>query len=256
MLCKYVCIFMIYSCLGWIYESLLCTLKSGKWENRGFLYGPICPIYGVGSVMIILIMEQTRQLSLVMEVWQYFLISVCGSATLEYVTAWGMEKLFHARWWDYSDLPLNLHGRISLFTSLGFGVAGLLIVYRIAPLTDDVMARTSVSAAEVCALLATALFSADLTLTVTALLHFDRRVIRLEGAFNRNMEELVDSAVQRVSGLQREIGERQKLVAERWSGMSGWFKPAIRRVQSFRYRDKKVESLVNNLILSVKRKKK
>ena len=247
---------MIYSCLGWIYETLLCTLKSGKWENRGFLYGPICPIYGVGSVMIILIMEQTRQTSLAFEVWQYFLISVCGSAALEYGTAWGMEKLFHARWWDYSDLPLNLHGRISLFTSLGFGVAGLLIVYRIAPLTASVMARTSVPVAEACSLLATALFSADLTLTVTALLHFDRRVIRLEGAFNRNMEDLVDGAVQRASGLQRELGERQRLVAERWAGMSAWLKPAIRRVQMFRYRDKKAENIVNNLILSVKRRKK
>ena len=256
MLCKYVCIFMIYSCLGWIYETLLCTLKSGKWENRGFLYGPICPIYGVGSVMIILIMEQTRQTSLAFEVWQYFLISVCGSAALEYGTAWGMEKLFHARWWDYSDLPLNLHGRISLFTSLGFGVAGLLIVYRIAPLTASVMARTSVPVAEACSLLATALFSADLTLTVTALLHFDRRVIRLEGAFNRNMEDLVDGAVQRASDLQRELGERQRLVAERWAGMSAWLKPAIRRVQMFRYRDKKAENIVNNLILSVKRRKK
>ena len=256
MLCKYVCIFMIYSCLGWIYETLLCTLKSGKWENRGFLYGPICPIYGVGSVIIILIMEQTRQTSLALEVWQYFLISVCGSAALEYGTAWGMEKLFHARWWDYSDLPLNLHGRISLFTSLGFGVAGLLIVYRIAPLTASVMARTSVPVAEACSLLATALFSADLTLTVTALLHFDRRVIRLEGAFNRNMEDLVDGAVQRASDLQRELGERQRLVAERWAGMSAWLKPAIRRVQMFRYRDKKAENIVNNLILSVKRRKK
>lgn len=247
---------MIYSCLGWIYESLLCTLKSGKWENRGFLYGPICPIYGVGSVLIILIMEQTRQFSLALEAWQYFLISVCGSAALEYGTAWGMEKLFHARWWDYSDLPLNLHGRVSLFTSLGFGAAGLLIVYGLAPLTANVMEKTSVPAAEACALLATALFSADLTLTVTALLHFDRRVIRMEGAFNRNMEDLVDGAARRVSGLQRELGERQRLLAERWSGMSGWFKPAIRRVHSFRYRDKKVENLVNNLILPVRRKKK
>jgi uncharacterized membrane protein len=255
MLCKYVCIFMIYSCLGWIYESLFCTLKSGKWENRGFLYGPVCPIYGVGSVLIILIMELTQQSSLVLETWQYFLLSVCGSAVLEYCTAWSMEKLFHARWWDYSGLPLNLHGRISLFTSLGFGAAGLLIVYRIAPLTAAVMARTSVTLAEACARLATVLFSADLTLTVTSLLHFDRRVIRLEDAFNKNMEDLVDEAVQRVSGLHREIGERQKLLAARWSGMSGFFKPAVRRVHSFRYRDKIVERLVNDLILPAQRKK-
>lgn len=60
-----------------------------------------------------------------------------GTLGLGYITSWGLEKLFHAAWWDYSDFPLNLHGRISLFTSMGFGLAGLLVVHAIAPFTEN-----------------------------------------------------------------------------------------------------------------------
>ena len=119
-LSRYICLFFIYSFMGWIYETLYCTIKNGKWENRGFLFGPACPIYGTGAVAISVIMKVTIGNGIVLSLWQIFLIAFIGSAGLEYITSWGLEKLFHAAWWDYSDFPLNLHGRISLFTSLGF----------------------------------------------------------------------------------------------------------------------------------------
>ena len=64
---KYVCLFMLYSCLGWIYETIFCTIKSGKWENRGFLYGPICPIYGTGALLIIVIPQLITTLGILVK---------------------------------------------------------------------------------------------------------------------------------------------------------------------------------------------
>ena len=161
---------MIYSLIGWVYESIYCTVKSGKWENRGFLYGPACPIYGTGAVAISILITLTAGADVSFEPWQIFLISVAGSAVLEYITSWALEKTFHALWWDYSYLPFNLNGRISLFTSLGFGGAGLIIVYYLAPATETLMSILSPLATEILALLLVVAFTVDMTLTVTALL--------------------------------------------------------------------------------------
>ena len=72
--------------MGWIYETLYCTIKNGKWENRGFLFGPACPIYGTGAVAISVIMKVTIGNGIVLSLWQIFLIAFIGSAGLEYIT--------------------------------------------------------------------------------------------------------------------------------------------------------------------------
>ena len=182
--------FFIYSFIGWIYETLFCTVKSGKWQNRGFLFGPACPIYGTGAVAISLVMRAALANGVMLSLWHIFLIAFIGSACLEYVTSWGLEKLFHATWWDYSYLPLNLHGRISLFTSLGFGLAGLLVVHVIAPFTENAVDRIIPIAIELLALCFVFAFAVDLTLTVTVLYHFDKMVVRMENTFNHSLDSL------------------------------------------------------------------
>ena len=118
----YVCLFILYSFLGWIYETLFCIITSRHWSNRGFLYGPICPIYGAGVVLLTLLVRFAHHRGMTLSAVSIFMVSVIGSALLEYVTSYMLEEVFHATWWDYSHLPLNFNGRISLFTSLGFGV--------------------------------------------------------------------------------------------------------------------------------------
>ncbi|MBE5905773.1 MAG: metal-dependent phosphohydrolase [Lachnospiraceae bacterium] len=251
---RYVCLFMVYCCMGWIYETIYCTVKGGKWENRGFLYGPACPIYGVGAVTVSVVVSLVKQANAVLVPWQIFVISVVGSAILEYVTSWALEKTFHALWWDYSRLPFNLHGRISLFTSLGFGFGGLLVVYIIAPFTEKMVDRVTPIWMEVLALLAVAVFVMDTTLTVTALLHFDRMVIRAEEAFNKNMEILVDNAVQRTVSLKQDFQSKQAYMTERLENMGVYVNPAIRRVRQLRYKDEE-RRRVGNHFLEVMRAK-
>lgn len=109
-----------------------------KWENRGFLYGPLCPIYGAGGVAITAIADFiSAHTDATFTWWQIFLVAFLGSIVLEYGTSWALEKLFHAYWWDYSSMPLNINGRVCFPYSVGFGVAGLIVVYFIAPLRSS-----------------------------------------------------------------------------------------------------------------------
>ena len=249
---KSVCLFIIYSMMGWVYETLYCTIKGGKWENRGFLYGPVCPIYGTGALAIAGLLHIAEGYDLSPNMWEIFLIAVGGSACLEYATSWVLEKTFHAVWWDYSDFPFNLHGRISLFSSLGFGFGGLLVVYRIAPFTESLIRPLPPVVAEFLALIFVFILSVDITLTVTVLLNFDRMVIRIENSFNQNMDSLVDGAVNKTWQIRRGIAGARNRVDIHLHSMSDLAKKAIRRASAFRDSDKNIET-VKNLLLSAVR---
>ena len=242
--------------MGWIYETLFCTIKSGKWENRGFLFGPACPIYGTGAVAISLIMKAALGNGIILSLWQIFLIAFIGSAVLEYITSWGLEKLFHAAWWDYSGLPFNLHGRISLFTSLGFGLAGLLVVHIIAPFTENAVGHIIPIAIELLSLCFIFVFAADLTLTVTVLYHFDRMVVRMENSFNQSMESIVDTTVQRSdrvkNSIQNSILEKGRFVNDQVSSMNGLVKSTLRRIYLFRGGDENRKTAKNRYLTRIK----
>ena len=95
-LSRYFVMFALYSVLGWVYESTFCTIKEGKWENRGFLYGPIVPIYGVGATGITMVYDALQNYAgYSLNWWQVFLIGYLGSIVLEFGTSWVLEKLFH-----------------------------------------------------------------------------------------------------------------------------------------------------------------
>lgn len=120
-------IFMTYAFGGWLMEVFVSLLLRRKFVNRGFLVGPICPIYGVGALLLSLIVDP-KESPLVI-----FCVAVVGSAALEYTISYAMEKLFRVRWWDYTYRPFNLNGRICAESILAFGVLGILILKIITP---------------------------------------------------------------------------------------------------------------------------
>lgn len=120
--------FIFYSFIGWLYESIfLSIIKRRRFVNRGFLLGPYLPIYGTGAVVSWFLLKDIQNIYLV------FILAALLCSLLEYVTSYIMEKLFKAKWWDYSDLPFNLHGRISLLTSTIFGFAVVVANFYIQP---------------------------------------------------------------------------------------------------------------------------
>lgn len=119
-LSQYFICFIVYSFLGWVYESLFYTFQFKKPVNTGFLRGCICPIYGFVCVINIVILGDVKSNLAI------FIASMITVSVMEYIVSYLLEHLFGKRWWDYSDWPLNLNGRISLISSLGFGAMSLI----------------------------------------------------------------------------------------------------------------------------------
>lgn len=126
--CKYFLLFMIYSFFGWVMEMIVCSIYDKKVVNRGFLIGPYCPIYGCGCILIISLLFKYRSDPITLVIMA---ILIC--VLLEYFTSYIMEKLFKARWWDYSNKRFNINGRICLETLVAFGALALLLTYIINP---------------------------------------------------------------------------------------------------------------------------
>ena len=126
---KYFLYFIIYSFIGWLMEVVLKSKDEHKFVNRGFLIGPICPIYGFGVLLIILLVGNSKS-----DLLAVFLKSILVCSVLAYFTSYFMEKLFHARWWDYSKNKYNINGRICLETMLPFGILSTIVIYVVHPL--------------------------------------------------------------------------------------------------------------------------
>lgn len=119
--------FMFYSITGWVYESFICSLGARHFVNRGFLNGPYCPIYGFGAVLDLILLGRIENPFLL------FVLGAVVACTLEYLTSYGMEKIFHARWWDYSKRKFNINGRICLLGAVVFGLFAVVLIRWIHP---------------------------------------------------------------------------------------------------------------------------
>lgn len=187
--------FAVFSIAGWIWESIYCAIDSRRWQNRGFLFGPVCPIYGFGAIAVLIFYELTIRTDALLPLtwWQVFLIAAVGSAVLEFTTSWVLEQVFHARWWDYSNVPFNVQGRIALPFTLAFGTAGCLGFYFVAGPIVTFIESGAVPACvwEVAALIIMALLGADLALTLSALFDLDDKICAIQADFDAVMEVAV-----------------------------------------------------------------
>ena len=120
----YFLLFMIYAILGWCMEVTCKLIQYKRFINRGFLIGPYCPIYGYGAILITFLLKKYTDDPIILF---FMAIIICG--TLEYLTSYFMEKIFKARWWDYSQKKFNINGRVCLNTIVPFGLLGLFIMY-------------------------------------------------------------------------------------------------------------------------------
>ena len=120
--------FVFYSFLGWLIESIFISISEKRFVNRGFLDGPFCPIYGFGALTIILFVFPFHHHFLL-----FFLMSILVTSIIEYFTSWFFEKFFNVSWWNYSDKPLNLNGRICFENCLYWGILSVLVLSFIHP---------------------------------------------------------------------------------------------------------------------------
>lgn len=130
-ICRYFFWFQLYSIAGWIVETLLYLFRDKKIVKRGFLFGPLCPIYGTGACIL-----RALLYGRINNIFLIFILGLLLCGVLEYFTHFLMEKMFHAMWWDYSSRRFNIKGRVYLNGLLQFGLAAVLILKVVQPLFE------------------------------------------------------------------------------------------------------------------------
>lgn len=219
--------FIFYSFLGWVWESIYCTIKEKKWADRGFLFGPICPIYGSCVVGATIVFTSFSRLSDPdFPIWGTFILCFIGSAIAEFMTSWILEKRFHARWWDYSNIPLNIQGRICFPVSLSFGVAGVLITKYLIPVVLNLRTSFPPLGYEILALILAAVFGADYALTEVSLSHLLNEVENMHKDFNEKAQENYEKIVRapeifrqkvqfEVNSIEEKVNREKKLIGKK-----------------------------------------
>ena len=173
---KYIIWLFFYSVVGWIYESTLCSVRAHKFINRGFLNGPYCPIYGWGAVLDILILGKVQNPVLL------FFLGAIVTCSLEYFTSYIMEKLFHARWWDYSKRKFNINGRVCLLGAVVFGAFSVILIKLVHPLVSDVTNSLHRAALHWLAAVMFAIIAADECVTIGGIAGFNKKLKELAAA--------------------------------------------------------------------------
>ena len=120
--------FLIFAVIGWLIETCFSFYSLGHFTKRGFLYGPLCPIYGWGALILIMFFSTYKKHSFKLLIFAAVIFSI-----FEYLVSYGMEALFSLKWWDYTDEVLNLNGRISIFYSFAWGIIAILFINFVYP---------------------------------------------------------------------------------------------------------------------------
>ena len=181
---EWILLFTIYSLLGWICESTYCSILAKKFVNRGFLNGPFCPIYGVGALLIVKLLSPFPDNLVIL-----FFASLLLTSLLEYLTGFAMEKLFHAKWWDYSHRRFNIQGRVCLGNALIFGVMGVVVMRVVHPFVMRLVQMIPAFLAPFLAAGLAAYFVGDTIVTVRTILDLNKKVAELQKVLDEIREK-------------------------------------------------------------------
>ena len=180
-------VFLIYGVIGWIYESCLVSVQKKTFVNRGFLSGPIIPIYGCGALLLYLVFWNNRDNLLLV-----FLGSVVLATALEYFTSLLMEMIFHTRWWDYSKFKLNLNGRVCLLVSLFWGALAVLMLRVLHPVVHDLITGLPRKYGEILGYLFIPFFITDIVSAAITSVKFERLLAKLQN-LRQDMTEYIET---------------------------------------------------------------
>jgi len=193
--------FFFYSLLGWLYESIICSIfGERRFINRGFLLGPYCPIYGTGAILCWLVLRDNTN------IFAVFAVAAVLCCAVEYITSFCMEKVFHAKWWDYSNMPFQLHGRICLYGGLIFGGAVVIVKFFVQPTLMQFTALLNESLLNGSALVLFIVIGIDVVLTLgswkglnehLSILH-DAIYDKADGTFSKLTDRFWDTSISSV----------------------------------------------------------
>ncbi|HCF38877.1 MAG TPA: hypothetical protein DER56_07465 [Thermosipho africanus] len=209
----------MYSFWGWCAEVIYAALKEGEFVNRGFLNGPICPIYGFGAVSVVIILKPFHN-----NLFILFAGSIVATSLIELITGFILEKVFKHRWWDYSDEKFNIGGYICPIFSLMWGIACLVIVAYINPIIVGAVNIIPETAAKIVLTILIILFTVDFIATTETILKMNKRLERIEeltGLIRRASDDLGENLAGRTIALikikeelEKEIDQKKNALEE------------------------------------------
>lgn len=225
---KYFLLFMMYSFCGWCMETLLISIQNKRFVNRGFLIGPYCPIYGCGSLIIIIFLNKFAYSPIIL-----FLMTILFCGILEYLTSWIMEVLFKARWWDYSNRKFNLNGRICLTNLIAFGVLGLIVIYVLNPFFINLLDKLQIKQLKYTAIGIAIIYLIDCIISFIVIFGF-RKVTKTV-----NSERTADNTEQ-ITKMVRELFSQKSFLHRR-------FINAYPRLEAIKIRIKEIKSKIEDV---------
>ncbi len=228
-----VLLFTVYSFLGWLSESIYCSFPAKRFVNRGFLNGPVCPVYGFGALLVISVLTRYRE-----NLFLLFLAAVVLTSALEYATGLVLERAFHTKYWDYADKPLNLQGRVCLENSLMFGGMSVLAVAVIHPALLGLAGKIHPAARAVSAVLLLCAYALDTVLSVNAMHSLNGKLDELQAILDEMQERARAATEEKKEALQATLLEhldeatraRLRIVYESRSKVESAFRPVQRRL--------------------------
>ena len=191
----YFLLFMTYAILGWCMEVTCKLIQYKRFINRGFLIGPYCPIYGYGAILITFLLKKYTNDPVILF---FMAIIICG--TLEYLTSYFMEKIFKARWWDYSQKKFNINGRVCLENSIWFGLLGALLIYIVNPFLSSVIAMISDKVLIILGSVLLVIFITDLIISLNVTIRIKNTITKLVKKdstedFNHKIKEIINGKI-------------------------------------------------------------
>lgn len=212
-------LFFIYACMGWCAEVAFAACKHGRFVNRGFLNGPLCPIYGFGLLIVVLALRHWQDNLPLLFVGSFILTSL-----LELVTGFVLEKLFHTRWWDYSRMPLNIGGYVCLLFSILWGLACVVILKWVHMPIFALVKRLPLAVLYILDAVICLEFAVDLAATIVSIRKLSERLKRLTalaGEMHSLSDELGESIAEHTIAAKeryetgREHAQERRAVLER-----------------------------------------
>lgn len=212
-----VLLFFCYSFLGWAWETVYVSLKQKHFAYRGFLVGPITPIYGFAILGVLYFLQPFTQ-----NIFLLFVGAVVICSVAEFVTSWVLEKLFHASWWDYHDVPLNIQGRVALPISIFWGVCCVLIVKVAQPFLLEKVRFVLTKTGAFFPVLFSTITLVDLVYTVISMAGFAKFIRELNTVLAEKKEEVADNLAEVREGLTLKKENMENLVEVRRKKISQW----------------------------------
>ncbi len=181
-------LFIFYSVIGWIIEVLDQFYRQKRFINRGFLIGPYCPVHGIGALLMILLLSGITDSYIVL-----FFSAAIICTLLEYITSFLLEKIFKARWWDYTCYKFNLNGRVCLQNSIFFGIAGVFIVKIANPFMVKIIIKNITNLNIIC-LIFGIIFILDLIVSFNVIVKFKN----IANSLTKDSTEEISSRVKKI----------------------------------------------------------